>query len=114
MRTKARDSRSSLGFKSEKWSECRTAGPKDTLASSIQCIQTRPRQRSKDIDALFYKVNFTRRPREPTPCESEIDEVEVRKVGTFACKYVLRLDVAMYNVAAVDMFQDRQLYDIPQ
>ena len=87
------------------------AGLKDALANSIQCIQTRPRQRSKDIDALLYKVNFTRHSREPTPCKSEVDEVEVRKVGTFVCEYILRLDVAMDDVMAVGVFQYRQLYN---
>ena len=67
------------------------------LTNSIQPIQTCPRQRSKHINALLYKVNFTRRPREPAPCESKIDEVEVRKVGTFACEYVLRLDVNLMS-----------------
>jgi hypothetical protein len=58
----------------------------------------------------LYKVNFTGFPRKSTPCESEIDEVEMREVGPIACEYVLRLDIAMNDVVAVDVLQGGQLY----
>ena len=60
---------------------------------------------------FLYKVNLTRAPGELELCESEVDDVDMREIGTVGCEDVLRLDVAVNNPITVDVLQGRQLYD---
>jgi hypothetical protein len=63
---------------------------------------------SNHSDAFLYKVNLTRGPGESAPCESEIDDVDVREVGTMVCEDVLRLDVAVNDAVTADALPGRR------